>query len=169
LNNINALFPEEYRVRIITHAEYKKALQDNVYYICNFCTELREGENHETPTEVASSHVHFEEQKNGLIVEVLSKSKTTQIWKCPKCRSINNVSNTKVIKERSEEPFYHKVVPPCPVKLSGLSNRLGFHQKFSAWFYKYLEELEYELGLYRIEYAAQAESEEQIEYAPDEE
>jgi hypothetical protein len=77
----------------------------------------------------------------------------SQIWECSSCRYVNPIETTRIKRIRREEPFYLKVVPPCPVRNQGVQNRLGFHQRFSQWFYKYLEELEYQLGLYRIEYS----------------
>jgi hypothetical protein len=63
-----------------------------------------------------------------------------------------------------QKPYYLKVVPDGPVRNLGVSNRLGFHEKFSTWFYNYLEELESQLGLYRIEYAAQLDEDEEPDF-----
>lgn len=145
LNNINALFPDEYRVAI-SDSEYSQAVRNKVYYQCTNCKK-------ETPpSEVRVMNIY-----NTFIVETLTGNKTSKIWFCPECNAENNLKSTVIVKEKMKEPYYLKVIPTRPVGLSGLMTRLGFHQKFSVWFYKFLEELECQIGLYRIEYASQME------------
>jgi hypothetical protein len=146
LNNINALFPDEYRVTIDTK-KWSKEIESKIWWVCNYCKE-----------EIPSNKIEVFNKYNPFTVSVLVGQKHSEAWNCAKCNKPNLTKNTKVIRERQQEPYYLKVVPECPIRTSGLQNRLGYHQKFAKWFYKYLEELEYELGRYRVEYAAQMDS-----------
>jgi RNase P subunit RPR2 len=142
LNNINALFPEEYKIAI-DQKRYEDEVKAHVLYVCAECES-------ETPY----NKITLEEVANGLELQVLTNLQTSQVWVCPKCDAENRFESTRIKKFRREEPYYLKVVPPCPVRNSGVQNRLGFHQRFERWFYRYMEEIEFQLGLYRTEYAA---------------
>lgn len=81
--------------------------------------------------------------------------KTEPIWFCKKCKKPNLEINTTKIIEEIDQPSYRKVVPAPPVQRIGLHNRFVFESEFKAWFYNFLEELQHQLALYRIEYVAQ--------------
>ena len=151
LYNINALFPDEYRVSI-SNEMYSKESQNRKYYKCNYCEK-----------EIPYSEVRILSILNTWFNAILSKNKHIRIWICPECKQDNSLKSTKIISEKMARPFYLKVVPICPVRLRGISTRSIFHQNFSNWFYGFLEELEYQLGLYRIEYVSQEEKEQYID------
>ena len=155
LNNINALFPDEYRVAINT-VKYDQAMQDRITYLCNHCK-----------TETSYSKIRIFTVNHSLVLEVISGEKTQKVWICPECKKDNEMRNTKVFSEKMAEPYYLKIIPRCPVRLSGLKSRFGFDGKFSSWFYKYFCELEYQLGLYRIEYQSQQDQEDDTDYKDD--
>lgn len=152
LNNINALFPEEYRVAI-SDSDYYQAVRNRIYYQCYNCKK-----------ETSPLELRVMKLDNTFIVATLTGIKTSEVWICPECNTQNNLKSTYLIKEKKKEPYYLKVVPTCPVGLPGLRTRLGFHQKYSNWFYKFLEELECQIGLYRIEYSSQMENDEDPDF-----
>ena len=78
-----------------------------------------------------------------------------KIWICPKCNKENNMDDTVPILPKNVNPYFLKVVWDCPIKLSGVLNRLGFNEKFQGWFNNFLEEINWQEVLYRKEYKAQ--------------
>lgn len=141
----------------IDQKKWEMEVKNQVSYCCVEC-------DHETPF----NEVTLEPVKNGLVLQVLSNESESEVWECSNCKHINPIETTRIKRIRREEPFYLKVVPPCPVRNQGVQNRLGFNQRFSKWFYKYLEELEYQLGLYRLEYANEGDEENVYEPKDDE-
>jgi hypothetical protein len=146
------LFPEDYKITI-SNSQYNKMTENRTIFVCPNCQ-----------TETPLSDVEPYEKRNTLILEVISHEKTQWYWNCSKCKSENLRSVTQLISEKMQKPYYLKVVPDGPVRNLGVSNRLGFHEKFSNWFYNYLEELESQLGLYRIEYAAQLDDDDEPDF-----
>lgn len=153
---MNSLLSEDYRVTINTE-DYKKHLEDRTVYQCSFCTTYNQKAKQSMPTETPFNKITILEVPLPLIDKILSKTNTTHIWVCPKCHNENHLEKTQIITEETAQPFYRKVVPSCPVKLAGISYSLDFDNAFQEWFYNFAEELEHQLGLYRIEYVSQNE------------
>jgi hypothetical protein len=84
---------------------------------------------------------------------------TELVWYCPICKEENKVRETRKIVPLRERPFFLKVVPECPVRGDGISNRMGFDELFNNWFQNLLEEINWQEVLYRKEYVAQHEGE----------
>ena len=156
LNNINALFPEEYKVSINTK-EYNKLMDERVIYQCRFCK-----------AETNFKEIRIIKVNLSIIDSIIHKTNQINVWVCPnpKCRKENELSDTEIIIEKKmaltevdgsypSTLIFLKVVPTFPIKQVGIADRQVFPVKFSNWFYLYLRELEYQLGLYRIEYRAQ--------------
>jgi len=166
LYNLNWCLTEEYVITIST-PEYDKAVQDQSYFQCDHCTMMLEeitnkGKDNETrvktevPTEIPYNNVKIFELINPLIDSIISGNQIQKVWICPKCKK-ENVMNGEwnIITPTKEKPYYLKIVPECPVRLSGISTRLGWDNKFSNWFYNFLEEIQVSMKQYRIEYIAQ--------------
>lgn len=79
------------------------------------------------------------------------------VWICPKCKESNIVEKTKMIKSTLNKPFYLKVVEDPPEKHDGVENMMFYKKRMKKWFYTFLGELEYQLGLYRKEYTREDE------------
>ena len=166
LYNLNGCLTEEYVITIST-PEYDKAVQDQSYYQCDYCTMdfeqiINKGRDDETrekikiPTEIPYNDVKIFELISPLIDSIISGNQIQKVWVCPKCKK-ENVMNGEwnIITLRKEKPYYLKIVPDCPVRLSGLASRFGWEQKFAKWFYNFLEEVQVSMKQYRIEYIAQ--------------
>jgi len=166
LYNLNGCLTEEYVVTISTN-EYEKTVQEQSYFQCDHCTMMIEeitnkGKDDESrvkveiPTEISYNDVRIFELISPLIDSIISGNKIQKIWICPKCKK-ENVMNGEwnIITTQKEKPHYFKIVPECPVKKSGLSTRFGWEQKFSQWFYNFLEEVQVSMKQYRIEYISQ--------------
>lgn len=160
LNNMNALLTDDYMISIDTD-EYERKMAAEKFYQCNFCTTMEDyitnpdeeepiKEKRAIPTEIPISEVHVFDLKTDFVESVLSKCKSKKAWICPKCRNINKLSNTNVVKTERIEPFYLGVIP-TPPRFSSL-NRMGFEKKFREYYNNYCKELEHAMMLYRIDY-----------------
>ena len=156
---------EDYLVTINTES-FNKAMADQEVYICNHCTMdvvkiVNKGEENEhektvqEPREVPTNQVKLLRVISPFIESVLTGSTTELVWYCPVCQKENAVRETQKIVPTRERPFFLKVVPECPVRGDGISNRLGFDELFNNWFQNLLEEINWQEVLYRKEYVSQ--------------
>ena len=162
---MNACLTPEYQVTI-SDREYSQQTDDRTVVQCNFCEMeiekiINKGEDDEyvkkmnIPTELKYSKIKFFNLLVPPMEKLLTRNKTVKAWECPECHKVNRLSDTVIIDEEVQFPYYRKVVPTSPIRTSGLSTRLGFHEKFTKWFFQFSEELEHQLSLYRIEYVSQ--------------
>jgi len=166
LYNLNGCLTEEYVITISTN-EYEKAVQEQSYFQCDHCTMMieeitnkgRDDESRvkvEVPTEIPYNDVRILNLISPLIESIVTGNQIQKVWVCPKCKKNNIMSGEwNIITPRKEKPYYLKIVPECPIRLSGLASRFGWEQKFAKWFYNFLEEIQVSMKQYRIEYIAQ--------------
>lgn len=166
LYNLNGCLTAEYVITISTRG-YEKAVQEQSYFQCDHCTmEIEEisnkGEDDEVrekikiPSEILYSEVEILEMISPLVEGIITGNKTIKIWVCPKCKKDNVMGDAwNIVTPTKEKPYYLKIVPECPIKLSGLSTRLGWDNKFAEWFYNFLEEIQVSMKNYRVEYISQ--------------
>lgn len=163
LNNMNALLDEDHRITVSTR-EYEAQILSDRFYQCNFCTDLRNEtvnagtdeefvQKIECPTEIGHSQIHVFELVPTYYESVITKHKKNRVWICPKCKHMNKISQTEIIKPEREKPYYLKVVPDPPKRTS--SNRVGFEKLFNEYFNNFSEELENAIMLYRVDYIAE--------------
>lgn len=143
LDNMNALFPKEYRVEINTN-KYNELMQQRLLYKCNNCNE-----------EINQNEIELFDIIIPLVDSILAKTQTEKVWKCSKCNKLNEFVKTETVQEKMVEPYYLKVVYSNPTKQDGIIDHSSFDNKFTSWFWTFLKELEYQIGLYRAEYRAQ--------------
>lgn len=118
-------------------------------YACNHCHK-----------EVQDNLITIKDLQVSVLTAILTKSKTEKTWVCINCDFLNILSETEPIHERMpDKPYYLKVVWDHPVKQFGLQGHNTFDNEFSNWFWYFMKELEYQLGLYRIEYRNQHDQE----------
>ena len=164
--NLNACLTEEYVITISTK-EYEKSLLDQSFFQCDYCTMeideiINKGEEDEqknkieVPTEIPYKDVKILELLIPSIDSLITGSQTAKVWVCPSCKK-ENVKKTEwnIITPTKEQPFYRKIVPECPMRLDGVSTRLGWDKHFSDWCYNFLEEIQVQMKFYRIEYISQ--------------
>jgi len=165
LYNLNACLGEDYLVTIST-IKHNQAVKDRSAYQCNYCTMslkkiINQGEENEhtkeiqVPNEIPISKIKIFDMIIPLVDSIVCGNKTMKIWMCPECGKENNMMDTKKIVPQNVDPFFLKVVPNSPIKLTGISNRLGFNEKFQNWFNNFLEEINWQEVLYRKEYKNQ--------------
>lgn len=143
LHNINSILDKEYVIKVNTR-EFNIMIQNNTFWKCVTCGE-------KTPqVQIKVFHMLVP-----TIERVLSRQQTESVWYCPKCKDSNLQEETHKIIEEVDQPTYRKIVPSSPVQKIGLDNRFVFEFEFNKWFYNFLEELQHQLGLYRVEYVTQ--------------
>jgi hypothetical protein len=154
LNNQNAVLPEDYRV-IVDTKTYNTAMETGTFFVCLKCS-----------AEVPVQEIKFIQLlNNGLEKTHYNEDYSTHwIHVMQSCGHVNRKSKTEKITERKQEPFYLNCVWQPPKKLSGLSTRFGFKNRYEEWFFQYQKELEHQIGRYRAEYQAQNPDEEMSDY-----
>ena len=143
LFNLNSILEKDYLVKVNTR-EFQQAILNNTYWKCHICGE-------KTP----QSQISVYELIVSTIEGVVSGQRTQSSWFCPKCKECNKEKDTHKMIEEVDQPSYRKVVPSPPVQKFGLQNRFIFESSFNDWFFNFIEELQHQLGRYRIEYVAQ--------------
>lgn len=143
LYNINSLLDSAYVVKVNTR-EYKELIKNNTYWKCGACGE-------KTP----QSEIKVFDAVLPIVKSMITGNNTESTWFCVKCKSQNLEIYTIKIIEEIDQPSYRKCVQSPPILKIGLYNRMVYETEFKAWFYNFLEELQHQLSLYRVEYVGQ--------------
>lgn len=128
--SLNALLPEDYRVKISTPS-YLEATKEELEAVCLSCKQ--------------NSNIHLIKIIDKLLpslIKTITDKETEKFWKCPLCKNENNLSKTEFIHSILEEPQLLKVVPRPPERKDGLMDRLKYDKQISAWLWNMLSELE---------------------------
>ena len=155
INEINALFPDAYRVEVNT-LKYIQSTQDELVAKCTKCNE---------ETNIAELHI-FDLLLTTVNSIILNKE-TEKAWICKSCETINMREKTRMIRREHKKPNYDGVIAEPPKRVDGIQGRTEYHNNMVKWFYDALEELDHQLGKYRAEYKP-AEWEEDANYQGDE-
>lgn len=142
LSAINALLPEEYKVKIDSKIYFEKIRGQDVME-CNSCKE---------ENEYRIMKFYNKSLVSGL--QLLYGVEKIEFWKCLKCDMENPKEGSKRIIKKYENPFYTSYMPKPP-KRDSFGNNMAFTLKFEEWFDIALSELENKIGIYRTDYAAQ--------------
>jgi len=140
LNNINSALGEDYIVKIDSR-EFYKQIADRTLYKCTNC----EKDNHYSKVKVFDLICPMFEG-------IVTGEKSNKVWICQECKNDCKLKDTIITVEETVQPYYRKVVPSPPVKKIGLQNRFNYEHDMREWFYNFIEELQHQLALYRIEY-----------------
>lgn len=140
INEINALFPDEYRVEINTE-KHNELMREAIVVVCSNCG-----------TETNYSNIKIFDLLLPLLSSIIAGREYERVWSCPNCKHTNKLQDTKMIKDQHANPFYHKVIPKPPERRSGLEGRRYYHNNMVKWFFESLEEMDHQLGRYRDEY-----------------
>ncbi len=143
LNNINSALDEDYIVSINSQ-EYYKQIADTTLYKCTSCKQ-----------DTTYSKVKIFDLICPIFEGIITGEKSNKVWICPHCKNDCKLKDTRITVEETVQPFFRKVVPSPPQQKIGLQNRFNFEHEFNSWFYNFIEELQHQLALYRIEYIQQ--------------
>lgn len=119
-----------YRI-IFDTEEYNKIVNSSFKIECPKC----EVENEYDAVQFIEMNVPVQES-------LYSFEKKMKVWTCLKCQTLNKLSQSKVIENSIQKPFYTRYVPEPPVNNHGLLSNLEFHSKFVEWVWICLENLE---------------------------
>lgn len=136
----NGCLPEDYRVRIST-IEYDAKTQQKMIAKCPYCDE-----------EIELKDIKIEKMLNSLMIGILSKEKFDKVWLCYKCKQVNRLAETEMIKYQPAEPHFIGVVPKPPQRKDSLTDRKQFDIKSENWCWKLLDELEAKAASFRRDY-----------------
>lgn len=133
--SLNSLLPEDsdtnkYRIIFDSDIYYQK-IKDAYTIVCNFCTK-------ETPhIETQIYDVNLSQQD-----QIILGYPTKKIWICKSCKKENNLSDSKIIRDTLQKPYYHRIVPEPPERKTGLLSQLHFHKHMVDWVWLCLNSLE---------------------------
>lgn len=142
INEMIALFPDEYRIEINT-AKYNELIRERLAVVCGNCK-----------AEINRRAVQIIQLLVTPVKALITDNEVEDVWICPKCHKDNKLQNTQIIKEQQALPFYHKLIPEPPGRRGGLVDRRDYHKEMTKWFYGALEEVDHQLGKLRAEYEA---------------
>ena len=92
-----------------------------------------------------------------VISQFISGAEYINVWFCTECKEQNIYNDEQIKITKFAEPAYFNVMPSPPVK-HGMKNRKTYESDFKRWFSIAIDELESQIGHYRADYAAQADS-----------
>lgn len=152
LHTLNAELPIEYQVNISTK-DYEEQTSLESKVICNKCKD-----------ETSYIKLKIFNKEKSFLLSTVSQLQYYKAWLCFKCKSINDLNQTRLIQPVKKEPFFLKVVPAPPERRDGLIETRNYHQIISRWLWNFLGEIEFQNAKYRDDYRSKfAEEESQLE------
>ena len=130
----------KYRIRI-SDIEYNKLTAVNTEAQCNQCEAFTD-----------YSKIRIFDMLVPLVVEILSGSATSKVWICPKCKDENIITDTDILENHLQEPYYLGVVPKPPQRKEGLQDRGSYDRKVTNWAWNVIAELEERSTQFREDY-----------------
>lgn len=158
LSAINALMPageepdgsDGFKVEISTE-KYNEIMRERRTITCTHCKE-----------ECILSDVKQYDLELDWQAQILSHKETERIWVCTKCGKSNIMNINDIQIKKYQEPFYRKIIPSPPIEGRGSNARKLFPKIFNIWFGIAVAEIENQIGLYRTQYMAQQDQEEDV-------
>ena len=129
LHSVNAALPPEYHIQFNTES-YESETKHPIEIYCKPC-----GSKHKR------DEIKIWDMLLPLSLQIGHSSKTIKAWTCPDCQSSNILTESKLVKRVTKEPFFIKVVPRPPERKQNLSDRTSFHIHYKAWFGMVVAEL----------------------------
>lgn len=140
LHFLNALLTEEYLVTI-DDDQYAKQMNELVVWECRYCKKEAQGKDIKV----------FDRLLSDMDANALGHT-TEKSWRCVDCLKSQPVSGVGVVLTRVKNPFYPKFMYAEPRLGLGLEMKYSYPPAFRKWFYRFLEILQHQLAIYRIEY-----------------
>jgi hypothetical protein len=137
LYSLNALLPEEYKVKI-SSIEYEEATKQDLKTICNNCKE-----------KIDYKQIKVFDLLLPLLNNMITGKTYERVWLCPLCKNSNKLEKTEFIQEVLQEPCLLKCVPKPPERKDGLLDRNSYDRKVTRWLWNMLSELEGRMSAFR--------------------
>lgn len=130
--SMNSLLPKEYRITI-SDDEYYEKMRTETIAVCTGC-----GHEHiyETIKPFELTLTEFE--------ATISGKKKDKAWVCTekKCKAVNRLSQTKIIKAIPEATDHIQIIPKPPTRKAGIRERSKFHKRIRDWIWNAVYEVE---------------------------
>lgn len=141
-DGIMALLPEDYKP-IINTTMYFESIKGKRIITCEACKESTNRDVVE-PYQLLLSNTD----------QCIMNTSQCLVWSCPKCHDTRPLTGSSFRNETFQQPFYTGILPDMP-RRKGMHDRIGYSRKFKEWYQIAFREVEYQIGLYRAEYASQ--------------
>jgi|APSaa5957512535_1039671.scaffolds.fasta_scaffold87982_2 hypothetical protein len=133
--SLNAELPEDtedqkYRIVFDTEQYYQK-IKDSFIIVCTGC----DAESPHNSTVIHEINLSKQDQ-------ILLGNNTREVWVCTKCKRENDLTESKIINDTLQKPYYHRVVPEPPELKTGLLSQTQFHKEMVDWVWLCLNSLE---------------------------
>lgn len=138
MNNFNACLPSEYQVKVSTDLYNEHLKNEKLLVHCKQCNE----------------DVDFRFVKKLLVhcddlEQIITGSKTKQIWICSLCNKENLTISSEFTKAKLPNPYYIGIVPDPPDLRGGILDRQNYHKKIEKWCWTMIGELEFKAAKFR--------------------
>lgn len=157
--SIMALLPEDYTPEINTEKYFEK-IKGNRLMICDACT-TDDKDGKPQPTQHTRETIEPFEMLLSNEDQMLLSQQVCLVWTCPKCDNTRPLVGSSIDNQTFQRPFYTGILPDMP-RRKGLHDRIGYSLRFKEWYRIAFREIEYMIGLYRAEYAAQNPDEDMV-------
>ena len=137
LYSLNALLPEEYKVKI-SSIDYEEATRQDLKIICLKCKEKAD-----------YKQIRVFDLLLPLLNNLITSKTHEKVWLCPTCKNCNRLEKSEFIQEVLQEPCLLKVVPKPPQRKDGLMDRNSYDRKVTGWLWNMLSELEGRMSAFR--------------------
>jgi hypothetical protein len=119
-----------YRI-IFDDKEYYKLRNSVFKIICTKC----EHEHDYDSVQIVDMALSFNEK-------IMTQQNSKKVWICKKCTFINDLTISKILKNKMQYPFYSRYVPNPPKNNHGLLDNLEYHSQMVEWVWICLKSLE---------------------------
>ncbi len=144
INNLNALLPDHYQVKISTE-EYNKIVKSKELLICPGCKK-----------ESNQDDIKVRNKLNPPFELLLSGNEYEKIWTCTACKEEIMMKNTEFMIEKLSKPHYFQIVPDPPTRSKSLTDMGISNSRFKIlmqdWTYNCMAEIAHQESKYREEY-----------------
>lgn len=156
LDALNAILPDDYRVRIDTK-EYDDAVRGALSAFCNYCeTDYPDPADKTKTVSLPTKHDAARIVRRTVLLspelQMITGRKFDTFWRCDTCGRDNLLGGTTFRRTVLRKPFYLKVVPEPPLNAGGIAGKTDFHHKFESWARGFLAELNAEARRFRADY-----------------
>jgi len=134
---LNALLPDEYRVRVSTQS-YNEATKKHTVAVCQYCND-----------EVETKTLEYNDQVKSSFEQILTSTQTEKVWLCKKCNKAQLRLMTLYKEVIPAEPYFVNCVPKPPERKDGLMSRSSYKREFTTWFWLFMGELEERMAQFR--------------------
>lgn len=137
---LNALLPEEYRVKVSTD-EYDRLIKTDIFIKCKHCF-----------NEFDFYKIRVFNLNLTNLEMMISGKKYEKVWICPDCKKDNRLISSEMKKTQISTNTFLHVMPDPPNREMGIQGRTEYHNAMNIWTWTFLGELEERCGKLRHDF-----------------